>query len=137
VVLTGEVSRTKSLVKLPGLPKEPVRTAPRLIRQHQRRLTATQKVTVAQQYRAGAEMCELAVTFGVHRTSVSHCLRELGVPLRRQGLRAEDVPTAAKLYEAGWSLARLGEKYGCAHTTVRSRLMEYGVTMRPRRGWKR
>jgi lambda repressor-like predicted transcriptional regulator len=95
-----------------------------VVRQRQRRLTASEKVAVAQQYRAGAEMRELAVTFKVHRASISRCLRELGIPLRRQGLRAEDVPEAAKLYEAGWSLAQLGEKYGCAHTTIRLRLME-------------
>jgi hypothetical protein len=81
-------------------------------------------------------MRELAVAFGVHRTSISRILHDLGIPLRDQGLRAEDVPAAARLYESGWSLVRLGEKYGCAHTTVRRRLLEHGVTMRARRGWE-
>lgn len=136
VVLTGGSSRITSLARLLELPKEPVRTAPLMVRQQQHRLTATEKVAIAQQYQAGAEMRELAAAFRVHRTSISHCLRELGIPLRHQGLRAEDLPVAARLYEGGWSLARLGKKYGCTHTTVRLRLMEYGVRMRPRRGWE-
>jgi lambda repressor-like predicted transcriptional regulator len=106
------------------------------VRQHQRRLTAAEKVAVAQQYQAGAEMRGLAVAFGVHRTSISRVLHDLGVTLRGQDSRAENVSAAARLYEAGWSLARLGEKYGCAHTTIRQSLREYGVTMRPRRGWE-
>lgn len=137
MVLTGGSSKISSLVRSLDLPKNPVRTAPpRVVRQRQHRLTAAEQVTVARQYQAGAEMRELAAVFGVHRTSISHCLRELGIPLRGQGLRTEDVPEAARLYEAGWSLAQLGEKYGCAHTTIRLRLMEYGVRMRPRRGWE-
>ena len=87
-------------------------------------------------YQAGAAMKELAIRFGVHRTSISRYLHALGVPLRRQGLQEGDLPEAARLYEEGWSLARLGEKYECHLTDVHQKLKAFGVKMRPRPGWK-
>ena len=135
VVLTGGSSKLSLLARLLELPQGTNRPAPTQRRRpHQHHLSAAEKVAVAQRYQAGAEMRELATAFRVHRTSITHCLRELGIPLRRQGLRAEDLPETARLYEGGWSLAQLGRKYGCAHTTIRLRLMEYGVTMRPAAG---
>lgn len=123
-------TRTIGILQQPHERREPVRARQRL---HQ--LTPAEAVAVAQQYQAGADMRALAIAFKVHRTTVSQCLHELGVPLRRQGLRDEDMAEAAQFYRAGWSLARLGDKYGCAHTAVRTRLLEHGVQLRPRRGW--
>lgn len=80
-------------------------------------------------------MHELAEQYGVRRTNVSRCLRNLAVPLRRQGLDPEQVAEAAKLYGGGWWLTRLGERYGCAHTTVRVALLQAGVVPRRRPGW--
>lgn len=105
-------------------------------RQQQRRLTAAEQVEVAQRYQAGAQMKDLAVDFGTHRTTIAQCLRRLAVPIRRQGLQIEDVPEAARLYLDGWSLSRLGEKFGCDHSDVRNKLVAHGVPMRPRPGWK-
>lgn len=105
-------------------------------RQQQRRLTAAEQVEVAQRYQAGAQMKDLAVEFGTHRTTISHCIRRLAVPLRRLGLQDDDLPEAARLYQDGWSLVRLAEKFGCDHSDVRNKLVVYGVLMRPRPGWK-
>ena len=103
-------------------------------RQTQRRLTPAEQVAVAQAYQAGADMKDLAAAYGVHRHSISHCLRALGIPLRRQGLQERDVAEAARLYLEGWSLARLGEHYGCHLTHVHQKLIAHGVQMRPRPG---
>lgn len=105
-------------------------------RQVQRRLSAAEKVDVARRYQAGTQMKELAALYGVHPSTVSHNLRSLGVPLRRQGLRGNDLPEAARLYDEGWPLSQLGEKYGCHATTIRAALAGYGAKMRLRPGWK-
>lgn len=81
-------------------------------------------------------MKDLAIEFGTHRTTISQSLRRLAVPLRRLGLKDEDVADAARLYQDGWSLARLGAKFGCDHSDVRNKLVAYGVQIRPRPGWK-
>lgn len=103
-------------------------------RQQQRRLSSAEQIEVVRAYQAGADMKALALQYGVHRTSISHCLHAFNIPLRRQGLGEQDVEEAARLYEEGWSLARLGEKYSCVHTAIRKALLEHGVTLRPRPG---
>jgi lambda repressor-like predicted transcriptional regulator len=105
-------------------------------RQRQKRLTSYEVVQVIQLYHCGAVMRELADRFGVHKHTISECLKRMGVPLRRQGLRDEDVEEAAQLYAEGWSLARLGQKYGCAHSSVRNALLRHGYQLRPRLGWQ-
>lgn len=104
-------------------------------RQVQRHLSPAEQVAVVRAYQSGADMATLAKQYGVHRHSVSRALHALGIPLRRGGLRPEDVAEAAQLYEAGWSLARLGDRYSCTHTAVRAKLISHGVKMRPRPGW--
>ena len=75
-------------------------------------------------------MDELAVVFGVHRTSVAACLRRMDVQLRGQGLNDEQLREAKKLYGQGWSLARLGERYECHTTTVHQAFAREGVPRR-------
>lgn len=144
VVLTDHLSRCSTPLKAlqdqtyrilsDAIDQAPRSPAPR--RRVARRLTASEVVAVARAYQAGTEMRDLAVQFEVHRTSISRALHQLGIHIRGQGLRQEDVSEAARLYVEGWSLARLGERYGCAHTDVRNKLMAFGVKMRPRRGWQ-
>jgi len=127
VVLIGEPSKSTPLFRLSELSKDSVRSAQSgIARQHQRRLTA-EVVELVQVYRAGSSMHELAVQFGVHRTTVAACLRRLAIPLRRQGLYGDDLAEAIKLYQDGWSLARLGDKFGCDAETVRQALKRRGV----------
>jgi lambda repressor-like predicted transcriptional regulator len=141
VALTGQLSRwpsdlsslRKRTDRAHPVPTDKPEPAPQA-RQRQRRLTAAEAVAVAQEYLAGATMRELARRFNVHRTTISSCLHQLAVPLRRQGLREDDLAELARLYQEGWSLARLGEKYDCDDETVRQFLLRHGVAMRPRRG---
>jgi lambda repressor-like predicted transcriptional regulator len=101
-----------------------------LRRQDQKRLSSYEVVQVIQLYQAGAEMRALADQFGVHKHTVSQCLKRMGVPLRRQGLHDDDIVEAAQLYADGWSLVGLGEKYGCAHSSVRNALLRHGYQLR-------
>jgi lambda repressor-like predicted transcriptional regulator len=144
VVLTGQLSRQPTdLANLRERTSQALcgsngRTGPDpRARRQQRRLTAAEAVAVAREYRAGADMRELARQFGVHRTTISGSLTKLAIPRREVGLLPDDVPEAAKLYRAGWSLAKLSAKYGCTDNTVRARLLEFGVVMRPRRGGRK
>jgi hypothetical protein len=126
-------ARTSALLRQAGRHEQPSKLTHPRQRQHQ--LTPAEAAAIAQQYQAGADMCSLAATFDVHRTTISECLHQQGVLLRRQGLRDEDVAEAAQLYQASWSLAQLGEKYDCVHTAVRKKLLDRGVELRPRPGW--
>jgi lambda repressor-like predicted transcriptional regulator len=126
--------KTKIILQEPEPDDQPDVTP--TLRQAQRRLTSAEQVQVAQHYRDGTQMRELAVQYGVHRTTISNCLKRLAIPLRNLGLQPGDIEEAARLYEQGWSLARLGEKFGCDHTDVHRKLIAYGVTMRRRPGWQ-
>lgn len=83
-------------------------------------------------YQRGAEIGELAARFRVHKHTITRCLKRMGVPLQRQGLRDE----AAQLYTDGWSLVGLGEKYGCTYSSVKNALLRHGYRLRPRPGWQ-
>lgn len=132
VVLTGARSRLADR-RLHAVDQHPRRqeSAPSLgPRQVQHRLSAAEAVALARAYQAGATMYELAVQFGVHRTTVATTLRKLGIPLRRQGLHGTELQDAIGLYGDGWSLARLGERFGCDAETVRQALKRSGVHRR-------
>jgi hypothetical protein len=68
-------------------------------------------------------MKQLAVQFGVHRTTAAGWLRKLGIPLRRQGLSEDELDQAVQLYQHGWSLVRLGTKFQCDAETIRQGLI--------------
>jgi lambda repressor-like predicted transcriptional regulator len=87
-------------------------------------------------HQRGAEMGEPAARFGVHKHTITQCLKRLGVPLQRPGLRDDDVDEAAQLYTDGWSLVGLGEKYGCTYSSVKNALLRHGYRLRPRPGWQ-
>jgi lambda repressor-like predicted transcriptional regulator len=124
---------TKRLLSEPQRDQPPIATP---ARQKQKRLASYEVVHVIRLYQGGTEMCELATQFGVHKHTISQCLKRMGVPRRRQGLRDDDIEEAAQLYADGWSLVRLGEKYGCAHSSVRNALLRSGYQLRPRPGWR-
>lgn len=106
-------------------------------RQIQRRLTPTERVALVQAYQAGATMIELAAQFGIHEHTVSKCLHDLAVPLRRLGLNPNDIADATRLYQEGWSLARVGEKFDCDPSTIRNQLRAHGVQIRPGQGGRK
>lgn len=86
---------------------------------------------MAAAYRAGADLKQLAKTFGVHRHTAAAHLRRLAIPLRRQGIDDGDVTEVVRLYvQDSWSLVRLSEKLDCDAETVRQTLKRNGVKLR-------
>jgi transposase-like protein len=83
-----------------------------------------------QTYRDGTPTTHLAVTYQLSKTTAAKLLRDHGVPLRRQGLTAEQAEQAVELYESGLSLAQCGEKLGVHPSGVHVELKRTGVVMR-------
>jgi len=129
-ILAGLCTPTIQNVETP-VPGSPTRHK----RQAQRHFAAAEAAKIAEQYRAGEMLNQLARTYSVHRRTIAHCLQKPEVPLRQVGLSPEHIIPAAALYRAGWSLARIGGKYGTTDMTVRRVLALHGVEIRPRRGW--
>lgn len=112
--------------------REPVGQRP--IRWH--RLEPAQVVELLAAYQAGTTMADLAKTYGLKRTSVSHLLRRHGVQSRpRRLFSPDDLATASRLYDQGQSLTQIGRRLGFAHKTVANQLKQHGVELRPRPGW--
>jgi DNA-directed RNA polymerase specialized sigma24 family protein len=129
--------RLHDQTKIVLLRNAPAEASPVPERQIQRRLSPGERVALVQAYQRGSTMHELAEQFGVHDITVSKCLHDLAVPLRRQSLSAAQRDEAVQLYVAGWSMNRIGEKLGCAHTTIRNVLVEEGVPRRDSHGRER
>ncbi len=68
-----------------------------------RRLSVTDVARLAERYRSGATVYELAAEFAIHRTTVSQHLHAAGVQMRRQPFRATQVEVAFELYGEGLS----------------------------------
>lgn len=103
-----------------------------------RRLSEEERTSLAEDYRSGMTVYELATKFGIDRSTVSNHLKRMGVEMRRQGLSEEQIEEAVRLYvEQRWSLVRIGEKLGVDHGTVWNRLRERGVRMRDTQGRNR
>ena len=132
VVLRGPSSRLLSLYHLAQDQSDRTRrpTSASPARQHQRRLTESEVVALAEQYQAGKQMDELAAIFGVHRTTVATQLRQSGVRLRSRGVPQHRRDEAVQLYGEGWSCQRLAERYTCNATTVWKVLQQAGVRLR-------
>jgi Homeodomain-like domain len=107
------------------------------LRQPQVRLDKAQRQQVADQYRAGIAVKDIAAAFGVHRKTVREIAIEDGLDPHPRGLHPEDVGRATRLYRSGWSLARVGEEFGVNASTVMNVLKREGVEMRPRQGGRR
>lgn len=140
VALTGASSSFRTHVRrltdaLPGLGSHRRHHEPAGQRQVQRRLTADQVEQLITEYRAGADMNEIAASWGVHRTTVAAQLRRASVELRRQGIRADKLADAVRLYNDGWSCQRLAEHYNCDDETVRHALKRASVQLRA--SWER
>jgi hypothetical protein len=97
-------------------------------------LPTSEVTSLVDGYRAGATAKDLAIEFGVHRTTVTQHLQRNGVPLRRRGLDDPQIDQAVHLYRQGWSLARIGTSLSVDAHTVRTALRARGVQMRDTRG---
>ena len=102
----------------------------------QRRLSPAAVEDLIAAYQAGATVTQLAVEFGIHRTTVTGHLDRHGVP-RHSGQTAWDdkiLNEAADLYESGLSLADVADRYEIDPQTVANRFRRSGVPVRPQRG---
>jgi hypothetical protein len=67
-----------------------------------RRLQPDEIVAIMKAYRTGSSMADLAKQHGVIRTTISHTLRNAGIPLRRQRrFGTAEVSEAGRLYKQG------------------------------------
>ncbi len=83
-------------------------------------------------YQAGEPVRTIAARFGVHRGTVSECVRQAGVPAREPGLDADRRTRAAVLYESGLTLAQVADQVAAGVETVRTAVLAEGGTIRPR-----
>jgi transposase len=95
-----------------------------------RQISDRQSAQLADDYRQGMKVGELAKKYGIHRVTVADHLAVHGIAKRTRGLDEAQVSDAAERYQAGVSLAVLGKEYGVSPTTVRQTLVRQGVTMR-------
>lgn len=129
---THELGKLRKLLNLPKAarpePRHPTKQA-------QKRLAPDEVAELLRAYQAGGRTKQLAIQFGVHRTTVTGLLKQHDVSFRPPGLGPADLSEAIRLYEAGWSLARLGQHFGVTgHNTISDALRRAGVSIRPRRG---
>ena len=103
----------------------------------QRRLSPTDIDDLISAYQAGATISQLAVEFGVHRTTVAGHLDRDGVARHNEQRTWDDeiLIQAAELYSTEWSLADVADQFGVDAQTVANRFRRAGVAVRPRRGW--
>ena len=105
-------------------------------RKSQRRLKPDKIDELLIAYRTGDLVRDIAVTFGVSRTTVIDHVTRAGLPLRSgDDWTAEELGTAASLYAAGHSLAAVGQHLGVDKSTVANRFQRAGLPVRRRRGW--
>ncbi|MEM8923952.1 MAG: hypothetical protein AAGD35_10660 [Actinomycetota bacterium] len=91
--------------------------------QRQRRLTGAEVDELAEQYRQGRNMAELAEHWGISRRTVGTLLRSAGVELRdRSKLTAGQVTEIGELRAWGWTLGQLAERFGVSDRTISSAL---------------
>jgi len=89
---------------------------------------------LADAYRAGASVNELAARYGVHRTTVAAHLDRNVVPRHPRGLSDDQARNAVYLYRSGQSLARIAQRYRVDPHTIRTALLRRGVAMRDTHG---
>ena len=109
----------------------------RLSNPPQRRLSPTDIDDLVNAYRAGATISQLAVEFGIHRTTVAGHLDRHGVPRHSELTVWDDdiLREAAEMYATGLSLTDVAHQFGIDAQTVANRFRRAGVAVRPRRGW--
>ncbi|MFD1145663.1 helix-turn-helix domain-containing protein [Saccharothrix hoggarensis] len=85
---------------------------------------------LAQRYRRGESVDELADATAIDRRELRRLLREAGVRLPSRTRRASDGQELARAYRAGDSIRQIAAARGLDYSTVRDRLLAAGVTLR-------
>ncbi len=89
---------------------------------------------MADRYRTGATVYQLAREFGISRHTVSARLKKAGVAMRQQSPKRELIDEMVGLYESGLSLAMIGNRVEASPGTVRRYLLTRGIKMRDSHG---
>jgi hypothetical protein len=111
-------------------------TAPR-IHAIERRLRPETRQQFLNDYQAGVSANQLAVRYGLSRSSVRRLLQEADVPRRYQAMTDAEVQQAVELYQSGLTLAEVAGKLDRPWSTVQTALTRRGgVVMRSRRDYR-
>lgn len=125
------LGRLRGLTSGPtGIPPDPERPRPKRVR----RLTSGEVDDLLALHATGVMINDLAVVFGISRTTVMSDLDRAGVE-RRTGIIERHLEQAEQLYASGWSLAKVGKHFNVNAGTVWRAFRRAGVPMRPRSGW--
>ncbi|WP_410652136.1 helix-turn-helix domain-containing protein [Amycolatopsis sp. cmx-4-54] len=89
--------------------------------------------TLAEAYKAGAKLEELAAKTGRSYRYVRDSVLAAGVTLRPPKILIPECPPGmVNLYEQGASIRQIGAKYGHSYCQTRRMLLHAGVTLRGR-----
>ncbi|MCX2746291.1 hypothetical protein OOZ51_00495 [Arthrobacter sp. MI7-26] len=99
-----------------------------------KQISEEQSAQLAEDYRQGMKVGELAKKYVIHRVTVADHLAVRGISKRARGLTTEQIEEAIHRYQAGGSLAALGKSFKVSADTVRKALLRQGITMR--RPWE-
>jgi DNA-binding CsgD family transcriptional regulator len=91
---------------------------------------------MADKYRNGETVYELAREFCISRHTVSTRLKKVGVKMRQRPPGRELIDQMVGLYESGLSLAEVGDQVGTSPGTVHIYIRTRGVQMRDSHGRK-
>jgi len=90
------------------------------VRKSWRPLDPSQEVKIVELYREGRTTTQLAVQFGVHRTTVSRAVERAGVPLRGVRPNKQQVAEMRRLRDAGETYAAIARVVGFSTQTARN-----------------
>ena len=93
-----------------------------------KRLSDTQLARLAERYKSGATVYELASEFAIDRRTVSNHLKQQGVVMRLQPLTEETVNEIVRLYESGLPTSKVGKLVGISADSVLNYLRKREVT---------
>ena len=121
-----------------------VRTAPeeharpeRAVPKRARWINEGERDRLVARYEAGAPVRELAVEFGLNRTTIAKQLKAAGVTLRGGPMTPEEISTCIELYATGMSTLAVAEAIRRDKSAVWRVLKEAGLAMRDRQGRER